>query len=305
MSIVSNITAPSTNPSGRAYVRGEYIPLADATVDMLDRGFVRSDATYDVVHLWKGKFFRLNDYIERFYRSMAGLRMSIAETPDELKAIILECTRQSGLTDAYVQMTCTRGVPPMGTRDPRLCENRLSVFVQPFVWISKPEQQETGLKMVIAKTLRIPSEAVDQRIKNFHWLDLTRGIFEAYDQGADVAVHPSIHGGLTEGAGFNVFMLKGDTLSTPENGIFEGMTRRTVIEIAPVHQLKVRVGTVMAEDLAGADEIFVTSTAGGVMPVTVLNGAPVGNGKPGSVTMALRQSYWALHDQPDYTTELG
>lgn len=304
MSVVRESVAGSASTPGCAYVAGEYVPLMDAKIAMLDRGFVRSDATYDVVHLWKGKFFRLDDYIERFYRSMAGLRMSIKETPDELKSIIFECTRQSGLSDAYVQMTCTRGLPPIGTRDPRLCENRLTVFVQPFVWISKPEQQETGLKMVIAKTLRIPNEAVDQRIKNFHWLDLTRGIFEAYDQGADVAVHPSMHGGLTEGAGFNVFSLKGDILSTPESGIFEGMTRRTVLEMAPKHQLKARIGVVTAEELIGSDEVFVTSTAGGVMPVTLLNGAPVGGGTPGPVTLALRQSYWALHDDPEYVTEL-
>ena len=304
MSIISNQQTDNEPKNGCAYLEGKFMALSDARIPILDRGIVRSDATYDVTHLWKRHFFRLDDYIERFYASMDGLRMQIDETPDELRALIIETTRRAGFDDAYVQMTCTRGVPPVGTRDPRMCQNQLSIFVQPFVWIARPEQQETGLKMVVAKTLRIPSEAVDQRIKNFHWLDLTRGIFEAFDQGADVAVHPSIHGGLTEGAGFNVFCLKGHELSTPESGIFEGMTRRTVMELAPQHQLKLRVGKVIAEELHEADEIFVTSTAGGVMPVTQFGGRLVGNGKPGSVTRTLRAAYWDLHSDPGFNTPI-
>jgi branched-chain amino acid aminotransferase len=304
MSIITSQSPETLSAPGCAYVNGAFIPLAEARIPMLDRGFVRSDATYDVTHVWKGRFFRLDDYIARFYASMAGLRMQIDETPAELRELILQAARRSGLEDAYVQMTCTRGIPPAGSRDPRMCKNQLSLFVQPFVWISKPEQQNTGLKMVVAKTPRIPSEAVDQRIKNFHWLDLTRGIFEAYDRGADVAVHPSLHGGLTEGAGFNIFCLKDRILSTPASGIFEGMTRRTVIELAPSHQLEIVVGQVEPEQLYQADEIFVTSTAGGVMPVSEIDGRPVGNGRPGPITLALRNSYWDLHEKPEYSTLL-
>jgi branched-chain amino acid aminotransferase len=304
MSILSNQISEPNKPEGCAYIEGKFVMLSEARIPILDRGFVRSDATYDVTHLWKRQFFRLDDYIERFYASMDGLRMQIDESPDELRALIIEVTRRSGLDDAYVQMTCTRGVPPTGSRDPRICQNQLSIFVQPFVWISRPEQQKTGLKMIVAKTLRIPSESVDQRFKNFHWLDLTRGIFEAFDQGADVAVHPSIHGGLTEGAGFNVFCLKGNRLSTPATGIFEGMTRRTVIELAPKYQLNLQVEKVTPKQLLEADEIFVTSTAGGVMPVTQLDGQPVGAGIPGPVTSALRTAYWDLHDDPSYSTPI-
>ncbi|WP_425419275.1 aminotransferase class IV [Oricola indica] len=289
---------------GFAYVDGTYSHLSEAHVHMLDRGFVRSDATYDVVHLWGGRFFRLDDHLERFYRSMRGLRLQIEQQPEELKAIICETTRRSGLTDAYVQMTCTRGVPPAGTRDPRLCRSRLSVFSQPFVWISSLEQQEAGLRLVVADTMRIPSQSVDQRIKNFHWLDLTMGIFEAQDKGADIAVHLGLDGKLTEGAGFNIFALDGNQLFTPATGIFEGVTRRTVIELAPSFQLNLNIGAIGTEVLEKAQEIFVTSTAGGIMPVTEFEGRPVGNGGPGPKTLALRKAYWELHTDPRLTTGL-
>jgi branched-chain amino acid aminotransferase len=277
---------------GIAFIDGVYMPLAKASIPLTDRGFVRSDATYDVAHVWKGRFFRLDDHIERFQQSMKGLRMSLPYSSQEIADILIECVRRSGLRDAYVQMTCTRGVPPRGTRDPRLCQNRFYAFAQPFVWIANEEQRRDGLKMVISSVQRIQPEAVDPRIKNFHWLDLTGGIFEAYDRDAVVAVLIDRDGNITEGAGFNVFAVRDGVLATPDRGVFEGMTRRTVIEIAGEAGIACDIRPVSADELRGADEIFITSTAGGIMPVTELDGRIYGNGRPGSITNRIHDLYW-------------
>jgi branched-chain amino acid aminotransferase len=245
-----------------------------------------------VAHVWKGRFFRLDDHIERFQQSMKGLRMSLPYSSQEIADILIECVRRSGLRDAYVQMTCTRGVPPRGTRDPRLCQNRFYAFAQPFVWIANEEQRRDGLKMVISSVQRIQPEAVDPRIKNFHWLDLTGGIFEAYDRDAVVAVLIDRDGNITEGAGFNVFAVRDGVLATPDRGVFEGMTRRTVIEIAGEAGIACDIRPVSADELRGADEIFITSTAGGIMPVTELDGRIYGNGRPGSITNRIHDLYW-------------
>lgn len=295
MSVVLQSTKPTAG--GIAFVEGEYLPLNEASVSMVDRGFVRSDATYDVTHVWNGRFFRLDDYVERFFQSMNGLRMTLDMTPEQVKSILHECVRRSGLRNAYVQMTCTRGVPPQGSRDPRACKNRFSAFVQPFVWIANEEQQQSGIPMIIAKTERIPPEALDPRIKNFHWLDLTMGILEAYDRGALVPVLPDRYGNVTEGPGFNVFSVKDGRLATPDRGVFEGMTRRTTIELAQQLQIPVEVRAVSADELRAADEIFITSTAGGIMPVTAIDGTTVGDGKPGRVTGLIRELYWRRHDE--------
>lgn len=113
---------------GVAFMDGKWMPLAEASVPILDRGFVRSDATYDVAHVWKGRFFRLMDHVERFQASMAGLRLSLPYTAEQLADIMIQCASRTGLRDAYVHVTCTRGLPPPGTRDPRLCRNRLYAF---------------------------------------------------------------------------------------------------------------------------------------------------------------------------------
>ncbi len=284
-------------PRGIAYAEGRYMPLEDATIAMLDRGFVRSDATYDVVHVWKGRFFRLEDHLDRFERSVAGLRMTLPLPREAIAASLHGCVRRAGLEDAYVQMALTRGVPPPGTRDPKLCQNRFTAFAQPFVWIANETQQREGLSLAVTKTQRIPPEAVDTRIKNFHWLDMTMGIFEAQDRGADVPLLPDRDGNVTEGPGFNVFALRGRTLVTPDRGMFEGMTRRSVIELAPELQLTVEERALHASELARAGEIFLTSTAGGIMPVARLDGEPVGDGRPGPVTRAMHDLYWRRHEE--------
>lgn len=297
--------ASEHNPAdGIAFVDGAYVPLAEARIPLIDRGFVRSDATYDVTHVWNGRFFRLDDYLERFHASMRGLRMSLPYSKAEIAAILTECVRRSGLRDAYVQMTCTRGVPPRGSRDPRLCENRFYAFAQPFVWIANEEQRRDGLKMVVSSVQRIPPEAVDPRIKNFHWLDLTMGIFEAYDRDATVAVLTDGAGNLTEGAGFNIFVVRDGVLATPDRGMFEGMTRRTVIEMAKQMGVACEVRPVSVDELRNADEVFITSTAGGIMPVTVVDGRIYGNGKPGALTGRIHDLYWADQHAAGHVTEI-
>jgi branched-chain amino acid aminotransferase len=278
---------------GYAYIDGEYVPLAEARIPILDRGFVRSDATYDVAHVWKGRFFRLSDHIERFFASMAGLRLDPGLTQREIASILEGCVCRSGLRDAYVQMTCTRGVPPRGTRDPSLCINRFYAFAGPFVWIANSEQLKRGLRMIVSRIERIPPESVDPRIKNFHWIDLTRGIFEAHDRGGEIAVLIDRDGNITEGAGFNVFLVESDRLSTPKAGIFEGMTRRSVFDICAEIDLRCIATKISKARLASADEIFVTSTAGGIMPVTSIDGNVVGKGEPGKITQRIHDLYWS------------
>lgn len=289
---------------GIAFVNGTYVPLAEATIPLVDRGFVRSDATYDVVHVWKGSFFRLDDHIERFQASMRGLRMNLDLSGGEIAGILTECVRRSGLRDAYVQMTCTRGIAPKGTRDPRLCQNRFYAFAQPFVWIANEDQRRDGLKMIISSVQRIQPEALDPRLKNFHWLDLTMGIFEAYDRDAMTAVLSDRDGNVTEGAGFNVFAIRDGALATPGHGVFEGMTRRTVIEMAAEAGLACALRPVSADELRDADEIFITSTAGGIMPVTEIDGHILGNGKPGPVTQRVHNLYWARQHAEGMSTAI-
>lgn len=288
---------------GAAWIDGEIVPVREARIPILDTGFVRSDLTYDVVSVWDGAFFRLDDHLERFERNWRRIRLSPPLDRGGIRDLLVDLTARTGLREAYVAAILTRGVPAPGERDPRRFENRFYAYAIPYVWIARPELQHEGVHVAIAReTVRIPPSAVDPQVKNFHWGDLMRGLYEAYDRGAYLGLLTDGQGNVTEGPGFNVFAVSGDTLRTPETGVFDGMTRRTVLELAAEQGLRAVVGPTPVEAVASADEIFLTSTAGGIMPVTTLDSARVGDGTPGPLTRRLRDLYWEAHREERFRT---
>jgi branched-chain amino acid aminotransferase len=289
-------------PDGVAYIDGEYRPISEARISVLDWGFLHSDATYDVVHVWQGRFFRLDRHIDRFMRSVEKLRMTLPLDREGLIRVLNECVRLAGFRDAYVEMIRTRGRPRGASRDPRDAVNNFIAFAIPFGWIMDEGQRKRGINVVIAQTKRIPTESVDPTIKNYHWLDLVAGLFEAYDRGGENVVLTDLAGNVTEGPGFNIFAVRRGRAATPDRGVLEGITRATAIELCRELQIPVDIGPVTADVLRKADEIFLTSTAGGIMPVTRIDGEAVGDGKPGSLTGRLSEIYWAKHDEPAWTT---
>jgi len=283
---------------GFAYVDAEIVPISEAKISLLDWGFLHSDATYDVVHVWDGKFFRLDDHLERFFSSMEKLRMSIPYTREELQLVLSNCVKASGLREAYVEMITTRGLPKPGSRDPRTCTNQFFAFAIPFVWITK---SQNGLHLIVSSKQRIPVESVDPVVKNYHWLDFVMGLFEAYDRGGETAVVVDSQGNITEGPGFNIFAVKDTAITTPASGVLEGITRKTAIELATEYGYKVIQGNLAPEYARSADEVFATSTAGGILPITKIDDKIIGNGAMGPVTQKLQDAYWSLHNNPQYS----
>src|SRR5262249_59345829 len=166
-------------------------------------------------------------------------------------------------------------------RDLRTARNTFYCYAVPFIWISRPEQQEQGARMRISDLTRIPPQSVDPSVKNYHWLDLDLALLEAYDHGADLVALRDLSGAITEGPGYNVFAWVDGRWLTPASGTLAGVTRRTVIELARQAGQPVEEGVLSPGDLRRAGEVLITSTAGGVMPVTVVDGQPVGAGTPG------------------------
>lgn len=291
--------------AGAAFIDDRVVPIAQARIPITDTGFTRSDATYDVVSVWDGAFFRLEDHLARFERNCQRLRLTLPHSLDGVRAVLIELIEASGLREAYVEMICTRGRSVDGSRDPRTYANCFYAFAIPYVWILKPENADQGMNVAIAQTARrIPTDSVDPTVKNYHWGDLTAGLFEAYDRGADNVLLLDHAGNLTEGPGYNVFAVIEGRLVTPAHGVLEGITRRTILELAAAEGLETGETVVPEGDLRSASELFATSTAGGVMPITSLDGSPVGGGDVGAVTRRLRDLYWAAHSDGPFLTRV-
>lgn len=287
---------------GVAWQRGEFVPIAQATIPMTDWGFLRSDAVYDVVTVWDGAFFRLDLHLERFLKSCRKARLDPGRSPAQIAEVLTQCVKRSGLRRSYVEMLCTRGQPPWGSRDPRQAANQFYAFAVPFVWIANEEQRQRGLDVMVSTVQRISPASVDPTAKNYHWADMTRGLLQALDAGNDTVLLTDAAGNVVEGPGFNVFAVRNGRLVTPSEGVLEGITRRTVIEVAGTLGIPVEVRALPAAELRSADEAFLSSSGGGVLPVTRVDGQPVGSGEPGAVTRRLLQTYWDWHFEPRYTT---
>ncbi|KAL7936977.1 D-aminoacid aminotransferase-like PLP-dependent enzyme [Trichoderma chlorosporum] len=267
---------------GVAWIAGELVPLAKARIPLIDQGFLHSDLTCDVPAVWDRRFFRLDDHIARLDASCGKIRLKLPLPREEIKRILVDMVSQSGIRDAFVELIVTRGF--RGVREPKPEEtvNNLYMFIQPYFWVMEPEIQYGGGSAVIARTVRrVPPSAMDPTVKNLQWGDLVGGMFEARDRGVTYPFLTDGDSHMTEGSGFNIFFIKNGVLYTPDRGVLHGITRKSVIDVANANAIEVRLGVVPVELAYTCDEIFMCTTAEGIMPITVLDGKPVKGGKVG------------------------
>jgi branched-chain amino acid aminotransferase len=284
--------------AGAAYVDGAFMPLKEAKLPITEWGYRRSDVTYDVVGVYFGAFFRLDDHIRRFRNSMNKLHLKPEESDERIAEILTELVRRTGLREAYVAMDCVRSRPPRGVPlHPAYGRSYLMCHAMPWVWVFTPEQQERGVHAIVASVERIAPESVDPTVKNFHWGDLTRGNFEAHAAGAETAVLLDRHGNVTEGPGYNVFAVLNGTVVTPRSGVLEGITRKSVLELCAELGIPAEVRDVPRAEFEAADEIFFSTSAGGIMPVSRLGSRILGNDRPGPIGTKIRDTFWEKRRQ--------
>ncbi|KAF8850903.1 D-aminoacid aminotransferase-like PLP-dependent enzyme [Acephala macrosclerotiorum] len=297
----------SGNPfaQGVAWCFGELVPLAQARIPLIDQGFLHSDLTYDVPAVWDGKFFRLDDHLDRLTLSCEKIRLKLPLPREDVKKILDTMVAKSGICDAFVELIVTRGFKGVRESKPEDMVNHLYIFIMPYIWVMEPGMQLTGGSAIIARTVRrVPPGSIDPTVKNFQWGDLVRGMFEAQDRGANYPFLTDGDAHLTEGSGFNIVLVKDGILFTPDRGVLHGVTRKSVIDVAKSLGIEIRVEVVPVELAYQSDEIFMCTTAGGIMPITTLDGQPVNGGKLGPITKKIWDGYWEMHFDPAYTSEV-
>ena len=283
---------------GAAYVQGRFVPIAEAAIPVTDWGFTRSDAVYDVVHVFRGGFFRLSDHLDRFARSMQARRLQPPEDRARMEAILHRCVGLSGLADSYVAMVALRGRPRIaGSRRPADCANHFIAYAIPWIDVIPPDVQARGAHLWIASVPRVPDASVDPTVKNYQWSDLTTGLMEAHDHGYDTAILCDADGFVTEGPGFNVFIVRDGRVLTPDRGSLHGVTRASVLELCAAMGIEAAVAPIPRAALEEADEVFTATSAGGVMPVARVGARILGNDRPGPLSLALKQAYWRRHEE--------
>jgi len=289
--------SPNPLAKGVAWIAGELVPLHEAKIPILDQGFLHSDLTYDVPAVWDGRFFRLDDHLDRFWKSCEKMRLRSPMDRETIRKTLVEMVSKTGIRDAFVEIIVTRGLKFV--REYQSFENNLYMLVMPYVWAMPPQLQRTGGSAIVTRTVRrTPPRAMHTTVKNLPWGDFTRGWLQAMDRGATYSFLTDGDGAVTEGGGYNIFAVKDRVLHTPARGVLEGVTRKTVLELAAAKGMRTVVDFVPVDLLYRADEIFMSTTAGGIMPITLLDDDPVGGGQVGPVTRDIWEAYWAAHYDP-------
>jgi len=288
--------------NGAAWINGEILPISEAKIGVTDWGLTHSDITYDVVSVWDGAFFRLEDHLDRFQQSLQKTRLAPPQSRDDIRQILHEMVRASGLHRAYCAFVASRGTPSIpGSRDPRHCANHFYAWVVPYVHVIPKEVVARGARLKIATvSRRIAPDSVDPTAKNYHWGDMTAAIFEAVDDGYDTVVLADHNGNMTEGPGFNLFAVIDGCVVTPKTGVLMGITRKTVLDICAAQGICCDVRDLPVAEFLRADEVFVTSSGGGALPITRVNQTILNNDACGPLTSIIRQSYFDWRSDPKY-----
>lgn len=271
------------------YVNGKIVPSQEAVVSVFDHGFLYGDGIYETMLAYDGVIFKLNEHLQRLYRSASLIGITIPHEMGRLKSDLYKTILANDLKNAYIRLTVSRGSGPIGL-NPDLCPEPTIVIIAQESREHPKTLYKNGVHLIISETRRNIKEAINPQIKSLNFLNNILAKIEAIKSDAYEAIMLNAHGNLTEATISNVFFIKDNILCTPsvECGILDGITRSTVIDIALKQKIKVNEGKFTKEDLYNASEVFITNTSLEVMPVSKVDETSYPVGK---ITKRMHKAY--------------
>lgn len=274
------------------FLNNKLVPKNKALISVFDHGFLYGDGIYETLRVYKGIVFKLDEHIERLYRSASMIELIVPTKPEEIKNAVYKTIHSNRQKEAVVRITISRGAGPLGL-DPSLCPNPTFVIISNSFSNYPAEYYSKGVKMSIVNTRRNYGPALDPRIKSLNFLNNVLAKIEAKNSESYEALMMNYQGYLAEGTISNVFFInRKDILCTPaiKVGILEGITRGMILDIAGELGLKIREGCFRRKDIYNAREVFITNTSMEVMPVTRVDKMRI-SGKAGRFTSMIHNKY--------------
>ena len=284
----------------KVYISGQIVEEKEAKISVFDHGLLYGDGVFEGIRVYHGKVFTLGRHIDRLFRSARAIALEIGMTKEDLTAAVIETCKVNGIDNGYVRLVVTRGVGTLGL-NPYQCKESQVIIIAAAIQLYPVELYEEGLSLVTVGTLRNHPEAINPRIKSLNYLNNVLAKIEALNSGVMECVMLNPQGYVAEASGDNIFVVRGNTLTTPPVwcGALEGVTREVVMELAPEMGYDVREDVLTRYDLYTADEVFLTGTAAEIIGAGVIDKRPIGSGRPGPVTGRLADRFKA------YTVEEG
>ena len=278
------------------YVNGKFLPQSEAKVSVFDHGLLYGDGIFEGIRAYNGRVFKLDRHLDRLYASAQAIDLEIPHSREEMTRLILEACRRNKIRDGYIRPIITRGVGDLGI-DPRKCKAgpTIVVIAQPQIALYAGDVYDRGLKVVTSSYRRVPPQSLSPSIKSLNYLNNIMARIEANQYGADEAIMLDNQGYVSEASADNFFIVRNSTIVTPWTSTnLPGVTRETVMELAPTLGLQAMERPFTLYDVWAADEAFITGTAAEIGPVVEVDGRLIGNGKPGKVTKKLMKAFREL-----------
>jgi branched-chain amino acid aminotransferase len=288
-------TTSATTRADRIWIDGRIVAADDAHLSAFDRGFQLGDGVFETLRVRGGRPTELDQHLARLRSSAAGLEIPIDRDIDDqvaagLAELLVACGLDDPMADASIRITVSRGpyrgrglLPPDEVVRP-------TVVIQAWPVVApRADHLERGLHLVPSAVRRDPASPL-AALKTTSRADYVYARLEARRAGADDAVFLTTDGHLSEGTSANLFIVRGDELATPslDCAVLPGTTRSWLLAWGERVGLRPVEERLLAKDLAGADEAFLSSSVAGVLPVTRFAGKPIGGGHPGPWTRRAR-----------------
>lgn len=276
-----------------AYLNGEFMPVSEARISPLDRGFLYADGVYEVIPVYSRIPFRMDEHLRRLQDSFDGIRLDNPHTIEEWRKIILRLIADATFEDQAVYLQITRGADNKRDQAFPKVPPTIFLFTAPMVPPSAA-QREKGVAVITTPDIRWGR-------CDLKTVALLANIL-ARQQSVDVGATETVmirDGYLTEGSASNTFIVKNGVIMAPPKDcrMLPGITYDVVFELAEKHGAKCEVRPISEAELRDADEIWITSSTKEVLPVSTLDGKPVGQGKPGPVTLQMHAWYVQFRDE--------
>ncbi len=272
------------------YLNEKLVPEHKALVSVFDHGFLYGDGIYETLRAYNGVVFKLDEHIERLFRSACMIALEIPKTHEMLKQAVYETLKANSHNEAVIRITISRGAGPIGL-DPALCPKpTLVIMSHEFKKYPGPYYRK-GVKISVVSTRRNFRDALNPQIKSLNFLNNILAKIEAKDRASYEAIMLNYRGYVAEGTISNIFFVKDNVLCTPciNIGILDGITRRIIINAAEEMGIKVREGYFRKHEIYRVEEVFISNTTMEVMPVAEVD--DIRTGMPGMITKALHKAY--------------
>jgi len=281
-------------------IDGELLPEDHAKVSVFDRAFLYGDSVFETIRTYDGLPFALDEHLVRLEKSAAQVFIKLPVAREQLQGEVLEAVRAAGNRETYIRVMVTRGTAPLGL-DPLSAEHPLRVVIVAPLPEVPQEFYEQGIAVVTYRTQRTAEATPAATAKVGNYLVSVLALREARRAGAAEALIVDSGGFIVEGASSNVFIARGGRLVTPPDdaGILPGITRRLLLETAHAEGIPVDLEPLPLGELHAADEIFISSTIRELLPVVRVDGAPIGSGIPGALTLGLLAAFRTKFHNPD------